>query len=736
MSEKIEKVSDDQLIESIDRYVRNSDGGFFPGTSDVAKRRENSIYEMSLEARGDLAPQGVSKIVASDSAEIAEGYTALIVKLLLDNNKLAMFTPYDDSVSSIKNAQVASDVVNYCLFNSNSDGWSKLSTWIKSAVVLGNSALTWGWEEDYDYEIEEYETIDEVSLDQILADPDLEIIGDLSIDEENSNGEDQTIVYSNVRLRRKIDKSRVKLRNVAPEAFIIDRSATSIHDAKFVGIVTEMTRSDIRKNWKDFEGDISDLGEEIYGADFDIGNFARKDAAGISTWDVNSQSEEEEANIEVTVIECWIKSDRDGDGIAELKHVIKAGNVILEEDDVSYIPIAVLNPIEIPHEFYGLSLLDMARSQTQATTAILRGFVENVYFGNYGRTLADPNVVDFAALQNPLPKQIIATNGNPTAAIQQIQPEPISSGTTGMLEFLGLQKEQSTGLTKTALGLNDTLYVSGNSETKMAGAQNAAQTRIEHIARRFVESGIKDLCRGVLREMKNNLKNPLRFRQGKGYSSVTAEELQRIPANMDLDIQANLGENSNMNVSAKLNQLAELLPMMAQDATASSYVSPMASFNLATDIIENMGMDPTRFLLDPEDPNNQQMIQQQQQSATERANAERDLEIGTKQANINLIKAEVDNKKIDNKRQLLQAEDESNRKWAEVAVKAAKDGVPMPEKVPVDFQSLYQDTDADEKQQQQEQAMMQQMQQQMAQQGTMEGQQPVGPDLNSLMTNE
>lgn len=736
MSEKIEKVSDDQLIESIDRYVRNSDGGFFPGTSDVAKRRENSIYEMSLEARGDLAPQGVSKIVASDSAEIAEGYTALIVKLLLDNNKLAMFTPYDDSVSSIKNAQIASDVVNYCLFNSNSDGWSKLSTWIKSAVVLGNSALTWGWEEDYDYEIEEYETIDEVSLDQILADPDLEIIGDLSIDEENSLPEEQVIVYSNVRLRRKIDKSRVKLRNVAPEAFIIDRSATSIHDAKFVGIVTEMTRSDIRKNWKDFEGDISDLGEEIYGADFDIGNFARKDAAGISTWDVNSQSEEEEANIEVTVIECWIKSDRDGDGIAELKHVIKAGNVILEEDDVSYIPIAVLNPIEIPHEFYGLSLLDMARSQTQATTAILRGFVENVYFGNYGRTLADPNVVDFAALQNPLPKQIIATNGNPTAAIQQIQPEPISSGTTGMLEFLGLQKEQSTGLTKTALGLNDTLYVSGNSETKMAGAQNAAQTRIEHIARRFVESGIKDLCRGVLREMKNNLKNPLRFRQGKGYSSVTAEELQRIPANMDLDIQANLGENSNMNVSAKLNQLAELLPMMAQDATASSYVSPMASFNLATDIIENMGMDPTRFLLDPEDPNNQQMIQQQQQSATERANAERDLEIGTKQANINLIKAEVDNKKIDNKRQLLQAEDESNRKWAEVAVKAAKDGVPMPEKVPVDFQSLYQDTDADEKQQQQEQAMMQQMQQQMAQQGTMEGQQPVGPDLNSLMTNE
>jgi hypothetical protein len=50
------------------------------------------------------------------------------------------------------------------------------------------------------------------------------------------------------------------------------------------------------------------------------------------------------------------------------------------------------------------------------------------------------------------------------------------------------------------MGLNDTLYVSGNSEQKMAGAQNAAQIRVEHIARRFVETGIKDLCRGVLRE--------------------------------------------------------------------------------------------------------------------------------------------------------------------------------------------------------------------------------------------
>ncbi len=698
---KIEKITDDMLLESIDRNMRNATGGY-TGSSDASKRRENSIYEMSLEPKGDLVPQGVSKIVSSDSAEIAEGYTALLTKLLLDNNKLALFVPYSNEVASIKASQVASDVVNYCLFNSNSEGWTKLSTWIKSAVVFGNSAITWGWEENFDYEVEEYDSIQEVVLDQILADRNVEIVGDLNIKELSA----EVVTYEDVRLRRKIDKSGVKVRNIPPESFMIDKAAESISEARFVGLVSDMTRSEIRVMWPDFTGDLAEMGEEssFRDSEWSLESYARKQSAGLDNW-IDSDDEEDEANISVNVVECWIRSDRDGDGIAELKHVIKAGSTILEEEDCSYIPIAMLNPIEIPHEFYGLSLLDMARPQTQATTAIMRGFVENVYFGNYGRTLADPNVVDFAALQNPLPKQIIATNGNPAAAVQQITPEQLSPGTGAMLEFLGIQKEQSTGLSKTAMGLNDTLYVSGNSEQKMGNAQNAAQIRVEHIARRFVESGIKDLCRGILKEMKANLKNPMRYKTDKGYASLTPEVLQTMPSNMDLDIQANLGENSNANVGMKLNEIAQLLPVMAADPEAAPYVNPLAAFNLATDILANMGLDPTRFLVDPANEEAQQQIQQKQQQAQQQAEQVKQaelekaqLEAQTAVANISFIKAEVDNKQIDNKRQLLEAEDESNRKWAEIIVKAqGTDGAQAPQQVGVNFQELYQDTAAAEK---------------------------------------
>jgi len=736
MKKKIEKIDDDMLIQSIDRHMRNATGGY-TGASDVSKRRENAVYEMSLEPQGDLKPQGVSSIVSSDSAEIAEGYTALLTKLLLDNNKLALFTPYSNEMAALKASQVASDVVNYCLFNSNPDGWSKLSTWIKSAVVFGNSALTWGWEEEYDYIVEEYETIEEGVLDQLLSDPNVEIVGELQISETPTINPDGTSYYSyvDVRLRRKIDKSGVKLHNIAPESFLINRAATSVTDATFVGIVTEMTRSDIRRTWSDLEIDLEEIGEEatVRDSSWSYEAFSRKDAAGITNWLDSHDNDEDEANISITVIECWIRTDRDGDGIAELKHVIKAGNTILEEDDVAYVPIAVLNPIEIPHEFYGLSLLDMARPQTQATTAILRGFVENVYFGNYGRTLADPNVVDFQALQNPVPKQIIPTNGNPAAAVQQLQPEPMSAGTSGMLEFLGLQKEQSTGLSKTAMGLNDTLYVSGNSEQKMTGAQNAAQIRVEHIARRFVETGIKDLCRGVLREMKSNLKTSSVYKTDKGYASISPQELQTLPANMDLDIQANIGENSNQSLAEKLLQLTQLLPQMAQSPTSEAFVNPMSSYNLALDILKNMGMDPTRFLNDPATQEFQQAQQEAQQKKQQRSDLEEQatqasvqLDLATKEANISLIRAEADNKKIDNKRQLLQANDDSNREWAELKVKAeGTEGAQLPTKVPVDFLSLYQDTEESDKieaeqKAQQEQIMQQQMM--MQEQGMQNGQ--------------
>ena len=714
---ELKKVTDDELIAQIDSKVRNSIGGL-TGAGDLSSRRENATYEFNMSPLGDLKPQGVSKIVSSDTTEVIESYTALTTKLLLDNNKLANFVPRSMKPRDIHQAKVASDLVNYCIFNKN-DGWKTINTWVKSAYLYGNGTLSWSWVEDSEYEMEEYDQISETVLDELLADPLVEIVGDLEVTENYEPGPQEQI-YQNVRLRRTLDKSKVVIEAIPPEAFLINKDAKSIQDATFVAKVVELSYSEIRQMFPDFQKDLSEIGENAEvgrGMSWSQEISSRKDSVGIDNWLANEALDDsDEANTVLEVIECWIRSDRDGDGVAELKHVIKAGNDILQEDDVSYIPVADLNPVEIPHEYHGLSLADMVRPQMQATTAILRGFVENVYFGNYGRTLADPNVVDFSALQNPVPKQVIATNGPAVNSVQQIGPDPISPGTQGMLEYLQLQKEQSTGLTKAAMGLNDALYVSGNSEAKIAQTQSAAQIRIEHIARRFMETGFKDLCRGLLKEMKQNIKEDMMYKTDKGYASISPSDLQMIPSNLDLDIQANLGENSNINMQQKLQQVGELIPLMAQDPTSRKYISQNAAFNLGVKMVTAMGLDPLDYFVDPDNPEVMQQIEAKEQERQQQEQASNQAVQAQNAANTSLIKAEIDNKKIDNKRQLLEAEDESNRNWAEIKIKAeGTEGAVLPVKIPVDFQGLYQDTEEIEKQaaeqQQQQQQQMQQMQQ-------------------------
>ena len=483
-----EKVTDEQLVNLIEAGVQNSVGDWL-NSSDLTRERLRSTYEYAGVPEFHLAPQGVSTIVDTSTTEVIEAYTSILSELFLDNSKIARFVPMDDSPGAFKAAHDAAMITNYAIFKQNR-GWELMQTWFKSALLWKNGIVRWDWVDDWDYKIEEYERIDQDKLDEILSDDNVEIVGSLEF--ENEVVDEQTkLIYVDVRIRRKKDKSRVKITNIPPENFRISRDAMSISDAVFVGVQTDMTRSEIRKNWPDVAADIDDwdelgnneqwLGNARYSEDI----AARKFVTGQEYWQgsVSQDLFPLEANREVTITECWIHVDRDGDGIAELKRFIIAGTHILWEEDVDSIPLASIVPFDIPFEFYGLSAADFARSSTLASTAILRGFVENTYLTNYAPKLADPNVVDFSALQNMKPKQIIPTNGNPVNAVAPLPPETISTGTVPLLEHLQVIKEQATGMSKTAQGLSDELYVSGNSEAKLASVQTASQKRIQHVAR-------------------------------------------------------------------------------------------------------------------------------------------------------------------------------------------------------------------------------------------------------------
>jgi hypothetical protein len=133
--------------------------------------------------------------------------------------------------------------------------------------------------------------------------------------------------------------------------------------------------------------------------------------------------------------------------------------------------------------------------------------------------------------------------------VSALPPEAISTGTVPLLAHLQTIKEQATGMSKAAQGLNDSLYVSGNSEQKLAAVQSDSQKRIQHIARRFAETGIKKLCEGVYKTMRKSLKTNAKFSYQGVFSNIDPMSL---PHKMDVEVFLDIGENSNQNMIKKL----------------------------------------------------------------------------------------------------------------------------------------------------------------------------------------
>jgi hypothetical protein len=57
-------------------------------------------------------------------------------------------------------------------------------------------------------------------------------------------------------------------------------------------------------------------------------------------------------------MKTWSTRLYDDDGIAELRKVVYAGNEILENEEIDYVPFCSICPIPMPHKFYGHSLAD------------------------------------------------------------------------------------------------------------------------------------------------------------------------------------------------------------------------------------------------------------------------------------------------------------------------------------------------------------------------------------------
>ena len=309
--------------------------------------------------------------------------------------------------------------------------------------------------------------------------------------------------------------------------------------------------------------------------------------------------------------ECFMKTDFDDDGIAELRRIVMVGSKILENDEVDSIPFVSITPIKIPHKFFGLSIADVVMDLQLIKSTMMRTLLDNAYNQNYGRYAVLEGQANLDDLLTQRPGGVVRVK-SPNAVMPLPTPalEPYSFQ---MLEYIDGIRESRAGVSRMSQGMNENALTSHTTATAVNAVMTAAQSRVELVARNFAETGVKDLMINIYKLLYKH--------QDKERMVMLRNEWVPVRPDVwkdsyDCSVSVALGTGN------KDQQMAHLSQMLSFAGEAMKGGLPIVSmqnmYNLGSALIKTMGFqnvsdfltDPSQIPPQPEEPSEAQMEMQ------------------------------------------------------------------------------------------------------------------------------
>ena len=497
-----DKVTELELKNIIGQEINNSMG--YMGGNLSAQRKKSLEYYMGEPLGTEI--DGRSQVVSTDVADTVETILPNLLKIFTASDQTVKCEPV--KAEDVALAEQATNYINY-IFNKDNNGFSILYTWFKDALIEKNGIVKVYWDESEKVEQETYENLNEQEYQILIDNDDVEVVEEESFVDEKAKEQLEQIkalaeaqgqvmediptpkLYNCI-IKRTTSSGKVKIENIPPEEFLIQKSAKSIEDADFVAHRVLKTRSDLIQ--MGFDRDIVDdlptentvtMNDERLARFADIDESPLHDAPDESTQDIE-------------IYECYVKIDMDGDGISELRKVIVAGgnaNTILENMPCDFIPFCSLTPVPMPHRFYGRSVSELVEDVQLVKSTVMRQLLDNMYLTNNNRVAIMDGMVNLDDLLTSRPGGVVRTKQPPSQVMLPMQNQTISQQAFPLLEYLDTVRETRTGVTRYSQGLDaDAL---NKTATGVNTLMSQSQMRMELIARVFAETGIKDLFRRI-----------------------------------------------------------------------------------------------------------------------------------------------------------------------------------------------------------------------------------------------
>ena len=585
--------------------------------TETVEERRDSLMAYNREPYGNEV-EGRSTIVTGEVAEAVDGALPQLLRVFTQSDDVVRFEP--KAPGDEEKAKQATEYCNWVLMNDN-PGFEVFQTWFKDALLQKNGVIKVWWNDETSVDKEKYQNLSEEELTMLLSDGQMEVvkqkqtqIGEvpmpvdpMAVQQAMAQGLPppapmmQPVFAYDVTVKKIDKKGSVKVENVPPEEFLISKKARRIADAPFVAHRRLTTRSELIS--MGFTADDIDALPA-----YDDLTFTPERVARFPNGEQPDDPSLDTSMDEIETFECYIRTDYDEDGIAELRRVFYAGGTILENEEADFIPFCSICPIPMPHKFFGHSLADRVVDIQKIKTTITRQMLDNLYLSNNARMAVVDGQVNLDDMLTVTPGGIVRVKNN--AAITPLQVPMVAGQAFPMLAYMDEIQQKRTGVTQASQGLDPNI-LQNTTATAVAMVQNAGAAKVELIARIFAETGVKDLFKHILHLVcKYQDKQRIVRMRGK-FVAIDPREWSN---EYDLTVNVGLGtgnrEQQMAMVAAILQKQEQIL---AQMGMANPLVSPSQYRNTFGRFIESAGFkDTNEFFREITPEMEQQMLQPQQ----------------------------------------------------------------------------------------------------------------------------
>ena len=579
------KMTQEELRQHLEQEINSSLGH---SESKLTQQRTDAMDRYYGKKYGN-EQEGRSQIVTRDVADVIEWIMPSLMKIFTGGDKVVQFEP--QGPEDVKMASQATDYVNYAIMRQN-PGFSIIYSWFKDALLQKNGIVKHYWDDTTDVSREEYKNLTEEEFTALLIDDAVEVKehtatgGVTEVEVDGFVTRDVQPVLHDVVIERTNAGGQVRIENVPPEEFLINKYAKCIEDARFVAHRVKKTKSELlemgyskTKIERAFSAEQAEYKQE---------RLARFDYDSNSTYG-------EDIEDGLWVDECYVRVDFDNDGIDELRKVTKVGDEILDNEAVDSVPFSSLTPVPMPHKFYGLSIYDLISDLQLIKTTLMRNLLDNMYLTNNGRYEVVEGQANLDDLMTSRPGGIVRVRT--PGAVSPLATPQLDQNSFNMLGYLDSIREERTGVNKNSMGLGEGALKSHQTATGVAQVMTAAQQKIELIARVFAETGMKELSTSVYQLVQKYESPEKLIRLNNEWVTLYPAEWKE---KLDCTAQVGLGfGNKDMNL-LHLGQLSQTIQMVAGHPAAGMMIKPKNVYNLIAEQIRAMGMKNVHdFITDP-----------------------------------------------------------------------------------------------------------------------------------------